>query len=548
MKEESNIDANLDPNLMEGFAEREEGSEASLRGYALVLAGWWREILLGAFLTAIAGAASVTVLQRVAPKYEASASAMFWPVTSRTNLDRKFESIRSQDRSTFRETAAQRNSLIPLVHHDEVARKVAERLSGMLGEDPYTPFELIGMITAKRPPTSSNDRTSTNNVVNITATTSSPDTAAAIVNVWVEEYVAEVNKLFEQAPSYLIGRITAEKQVVEKRYEEIQRVLEKSISESRSDELKRRILNNKKEVKILEGYRQEIADSLFNEELDAQFKWIGDYHKIRRRLVELLNDAESILIYVEEGGEAAAASNGLTIQLFKIRALAEMTGAMRTTQVSLDAPAARYTSSAEQVAEMSAVIASLEDRIERLDRTYAHQIGGLPGISPKTAIRGGNGLSIHPSRGPGLPGGADSPAEPRLPPPAPGAAGGGFGGEERSIASYIAELDEENRLLEMKLESEQFVRDNLLRERKLTRGILQTLTNEEQELKLAFVVGSSVLRIASRALIPRTSAWPSPILAGAASGAAALPFAVFVAFFMNSLGIRPFLGNRSSGG
>lgn len=543
MKEESNINANLDPNLMEGFAEREEGSEAGLRGYALVLAGWWREILLGVFLTAIAGAASVSVLQWVAPKYEASASAIFLPTSPQSDLDETFRSVRDDPRRAAANLSFQRNSLVPLVHHDMVARKAVERLGEMLGEDPYTPVELLEMITAKQKIAPANRR-SMSNIVNITATTSSPDTAVAVANIWVEEYVAVVNKLFEQAPVQLLEKVSIEKQAVQKEYEEIQAALEKAISEDRTIELRRRVLDNKKDARILEGHRREIANSLFNE----RSKWIGDYHKTRRRLIELLNDAESILIYVKEGGEAAAASNGLAIQLFKVRALAEMTGAMRTTQVNLDVPSTRYTSSAEQVAEVSAVIASLEDRIGRLDRMYAHQLEGLPGVLSKTTIRGGNGLPTHPYRGPGLPEGADPPVELLLPSSMPDAGEGGFGREEVPVASYVARIYEENRLLLTKLAYEEFLLDNLRRQKAQTQALLDVLSTEEKELRLAFVVGSSTLRVASRGFTPERSAWPSQTLVGAVSGAAALPFVVFIAFFMNALGLRPFLGKRRSGG
>ena len=116
----------------------------------------------------------------------------------------------------------------------------------------------------------------------------------------------------------------------------------------------------------------------------------------------------------------------------------------------------------------------------------------------------------------------------------------------RQLEALIRELEEDNKILKMGVEATNANLKNLTEERDRILAAVQTLRNEMVELQLTSVAAPSEVRLASPAVVPWKSSWPSPVPVAAVMGAAWMPAAILLALFLNALGVRPFIERRGA--
>ena len=514
LEEESGISANTVEDVSGPVGEDEVG----LRAYVLVLAAWWREIVLGAFLAAAAGGTAVLVQEK---EYEAVADVLI--VQESLSLDGSFKGLSKRDaRLAIRlaDREAQRNTIIELAKRDEIAEKAAEKLSGLLKEEQSSTAVIRSSVSAEMVVSGRLGKThgEKSNLLRITARADSPEKAAVIADTWAEEYMARVNRLYERAPSSLRAEFQDELRAAAASYENAQAELEASISRNRVGQLKRLIKMNKETIN------------------SSRNTW--------RRLSDRLHDARSLLEQIEKGGESGAASNGPLIQLLKIRVFFPE---RRDIRLRLHEGRTPYPGVAEQVAEVETIIATIENRLKRLGREEfqaPQTVDSSTGPSNVDGRSDENDRSVNPSLVTQNPGSSASSSAGHLPPPrGSNDEVADFDAEESPVLwDAVARLEEANRTMQARVEHESSTQSLLTETRDRTLSLLKTLQNTADDLRLIDTISSPKLHLMSPAVVPKHSVGPSPGFVAVVVGAVALPFLVYLVFLMNSLGVRPLLG------
>lgn len=514
--------------------DRRSDGDGNLERYSRVLAAWWREIVFGALLSAAVGGGGGLALRVVSPMHEASAHVAIIPSRTTVSIDEKFDTINPAFpvRSKALEDG-KRSSLVGLALSGDIARKVADRL----GKGRYSvPGELIKAISAEMvtigPVTASNRNPS--DLVRVSAKADSPENAVDIANAWSEEYVVMVNRLYEDVSQSTIDSIQAQIKKAEKDYGEIQAEVEMHLSSNDIPNLKRRIDMNKDDIKNYQSILQYTKSTLFSTKIMKDLDSLDRYHRIQERMDMLLNSAKGLRRQIEAQGESGVPSNDMALQLLKVQIYALEGATPKGLEVALNDTDTSYTSTmASQRNDINAIIDSLTNQIMQVDMDIDRIMDAASNRLLKTRDTTGTDSRT------GSPAGQES----------------GMSSLERledymnagslPLQRLIRELEEDNKSLRAKMESTTSRREALVDERDRRWSAVQILRNEASELELAASVAPSEVRLASSAIVLR-NVWPHPALVATVIGVAWIPVAAFLALFMNSLGIRPFLERRGT--
>ena len=523
-----NRNSGVNANTEKDLASQDWDDVIDLRKTVSVVGAWWREIVLGAFLAAIMGGVATEALEAVLPRYDASANVAI--IHDATRSDRNPE--------------GQRAALVGLIHHESVAKKVLERLrlDGLLEESRYTAENLFKAISAELVTIGSFARQNQSDLIRINAKADSLEKAMALANAWTEEYVIEINRQHEQESLVTMDKFRTSMDRAFNTFEDAQHEVEQVIRENSIDRLKRQIQTNKLNIRKLSGIRDRIATTLLDSQVDSQLDLLRQHYDTQLKLNELLGVAESLRAQVESGGEAGAASNELAIMLFKVHAYAVTGDLPNKLEISFDDTRTAHANVADQSADMDAVIAALRDRIDRVDRDIARQSNSLTTrlLNVEEAEEGDLPIRSREEKARGAPD-FSSWSLPQLP---------GLEDysdvEEGLLVLQIEEIEDRTRLLEVQLEAQIFKRDNLQRIRNQARFHFNDLLNENDKMILENTISRPMLRLASSAATEGESLWPSAFKVATVSGVAGLLVMVLLVFFMNALGVRPFLKKRGT--
>ena len=468
----------------------EEG--IGLRKHVLFLAARWREIALGAIVAAGAGGALMWASWTFLPSYETSADVAIIRAEPTVSID---DTLRTGSvdpkRVSFRDRVAERAAFVGLVHNGDVARTVVERLGGQLDES-QNEATLIENIDAYLVTIGVQSEMNNSDLIRITARADSPGKAMDLVNAWTEEYVKVVNRIYERAPAKLLAAVHAELTEVRKNYDAAQEVLEALIASSRSDQLARRIRTR---TELIENWIRAQNDALTT-----------DYYTLQR-LTSQLSAARVLRAQIRNAGETNIASNRLGILLLKAETY---TSAPQAVQMELDGnfdtAGAMRAGIAEQSADVDALIAALQERIEEVRRKIANRYqetlsGRLP---DEEAAESSLGKVIHAS--------ARSGADPR-------AGLSETRSRENSFPNLVARLEAEIRSMRQEKEKEDRIMLESVKNRDLLYSSLNSLENEIVELSLVKASEvSTEVRLASVAVLPEYPVGPHPVLVAAVSG------------------------------
>ena len=535
MTNETGMDASFD-----------RGEEVSLGRYVRVLVAWRREIVLGAVLAAVGSGALILAIQVILPMYESSSDVAIVRMTSSVALDKKFSTGATTDdtkrrmRSLDIEATAKRAAFLGLVKSGNVAQAVSERLREQLDEKEAHAARLIEEIGAELVTVGTLSPRNTSNLIRVTASADSPEKAAAIANAWAEEYVDHVNRLYRHTPSDQLDSLVVELEKTRETHDAAQKKLETFIANSNVGQLNRWIeakhnlivnlrdlWSDMVDVQMLTMRKaQENQTETVRLLIESRENALSESYATRQRLESMLNNAMDIRSQIERGHQTSVASNALALMMLKTEAYASSARLLSALEVNFDNVVGNNGDETDQLTDVNALIATLQDRIEKIDldiEKYEKLLSSYitTTTTTTTTTTESSLLALEDMDTQFTVKDANNPL-PRL-----------INELEREIQSLKAESEAVSTRLAV-----------LVQNRDVHRSALETLGNEIVELKLAMSAVTSEVRLASRALVPVDSAYPSAPLVAVLGGILGLLAAVCLAFFANSEGVRPLLEKR----
>jgi len=587
----------------------EYDDEIDLSVYLDVLIRWWREIALITVLSAVVAGGAVFVLRQTQQaQYKATATAVIARVSSNVNIDERFLTT-SSDGAANSAAASRRAALLGLVKSGAIARSVIDELGAQWFDEERDPAALLENVEAKLAP--GPDARTPSDLIQITVTADDPEKAAAIANAWSRDYVDEVNAIYGQVPEDVVTSVEAEQAAVEQRYLGAQETLETFIGDSQIDSLTRQLETDRALLETLKLGQITAASAvidrdmnaridLFNRLLDAEVlpslalleqqttqnvQVITDLLAIRSQIQQSLGQARTLQAQVSAGGDAAAATNALALQLLKAQVFASTSPAsamILPNSLQLNVNAAAPVTVAEQQADVDALITALEGYLTQID-DQIEAIGEdvLANESYQFVDElTDRGFTLSSSLAADVPAPSDGDAA------AVSAVGEDVDGSQQAesslsqaiaasydslfglgalanqaqvggvgaagadaLADAIAELEKNIQTLSAQLEGEEATQRQLSQQRDLAWTAYDTLSNKIVELNLARSAADSEVRTGAPAIPPvRPVSGVSLIMTTALAGAVGFMFAIFLAFFATYMGQQPFLRRRRTNG
>jgi uncharacterized protein involved in exopolysaccharide biosynthesis len=337
--------------------------------YIEVLFRQWRLIIgvpiLLAFLTGLA-----TILL---PKtYQATSLIATTKVTSSVSFGSTIQTLSDAQSlaagaSSLVDKKARIESYVQMVKSPTVAQKVLDELGNRLNPGDRSITKLIEIVDGQVVPNSDS--------IQISVIYQDPQLAADIATAWAKAYVDQVNIVYSDAGT--VESYTAIKdQLSEAKstYDSAQAALESFTAQNQEANLHRRIVENQAEIDNLSIGYTDVISTVVN--LQTQASTIAYDQKINdlttqlqekyaeRRLVDKnLVDAQDMYDQVQNGGDGAAASNTLALNLLKAQVFAANGGLGNIIIQSNPVPL----SAAAMTSDLSALIDVLKARQQALD-------------------------------------------------------------------------------------------------------------------------------------------------------------------------------------
>ena len=498
-------DSGINTNTMEGNPSDQDGYESvALRNYVLVLVAWWREIVLGAVLVTAIGVGAVLALNVVSPKYKTTVDVAIIHRDSAVSIDQTFRAVSEQtQKSRGRDLVSQRAALIGLVRHGGVAGKVFEQLGGLLEDDRYSVVDLLESVEAELVTLGVVSRRNQSDLIRIIVSADSPERVVAIADAWAREYVNAVNLLYQNIPQDLVDSVKNKLDEAKVTYEDSQSRLEAFIVENPIGQLERKTTSLVEEVASLHELSKIGSYSMKHRALQTKFDLISDYYDTNRRLMRLLGDVQSLRFEIGKGDEAGSVSNGIAIQLIKIQAYAMTNSLPEGIRIHIGKIRPIHTDAVKQRIEIDRLSEALEVRIEKINKDIQYLSNEIANKDiPGNLLKANQSLT--------------------------------------DVQQVISDKENEINIMLMQKEIATGTLDRLVQERDLAKSILNTLQNEVVELQLSSAASSSQVRLVSPAVMPKDSAWPSPILTAAIGGIFGLLIMSLFAFIANATGVPPY--------
>ncbi|HXF63225.1 MAG TPA: Wzz/FepE/Etk N-terminal domain-containing protein [Caldilineaceae bacterium] len=524
--------------------------EVDLRQLLQTFVDWWREIVLFTLLAAGIAVAAVLVWNFLQPPvYTAAADVVLARMRSEVELDERFLTTAESQQPT---SDAWRGSLLLLAKSGAIAEAVIAELGDQLDPAYRTPSALAELVKPEIPQGDSGPPAS--DIIRITVKHGDPAQAALIANTWARHFVSHVNSVYGQVPAETVAALELEVANADAAYQEAEQAYERFIAESRVDSLQRQV-NEKLALRdSLQKNRTELYTNLVGAQSTGASQMVAQQitaglsrHRqllVRRNQAERqLAQARALAEQLEAGGEGAAASSALALQLLKVQVFA---GApiSETLPTALDlgisAQVTRQTAE-EQLADVRSLVTTLESYLEQLDAELAasaEQLIAAP-LAPLLEVLGSGAISDTAAAPAGADAGQSYLALLEVDPLVQQTSNGGA---PDALAAAIAQLDVELQRLRAELAAEQGRERQLTQQRELAWNSYDALSNKLAEMKLARTGANSEVRMGAPATAPARAEPPMGLLLpAAAAGLAGLIFAVLVVFAATALGRKPFL-------
>ena len=306
--------------------------EIDLRRYLAVFLRHWKLIAATTSLTLII--AAILSFQQP-PTYTATASVVVDVTRDQLNFDPKFK---TEYQSSY-DPAPRRAALVRLAASSGLAAQVVAKLGDALPPTARRPATVLGSISV----------TSQGELIEITATSETPDQAAAIANAWADVFTTQANQVYN-----LAGKTPSD----------IKSPVESAWREYQASQAK---------------YEQFVADNnlaTLEQQVKLKQTQLADRYATLSRLNRIISDAQSLRDQLRQGTEASI-SNRATLLLLKLNAFSASSGlgaaergASDTVAFPLQFPLDTSVAGSEPIAlqarEVEAILTALETRRQEL--------------------------------------------------------------------------------------------------------------------------------------------------------------------------------------
>lgn len=493
--------------------------EIDLRRYLLVLASWWREILVITLSVTVLVASVIGIWQGLQPAtYAASADVVIARVTSRIALD---ERITTSEETQQGGVASWRASLLQLAQSPAIAQAVYTELGGQLNDD-WTAQTILNSVTIDNPPGS--DPRTLSDIIRITARTRDPELSAAIANAWARYFVDHINQVYGQVPADTLAAVEAEVEAAQTTYLEAEAALEAYIAESQSERLQREIsetvalrnqIQSGRDVLMAAGAIS--THQVISRTIEMHLNRLAQLQAQRNQTQLQLNQARNLATQLEQSDPAASASNVLALQLLKAQVFAGPTvPGGQASAMELNVDLAPLTVDANALAaDTRILVAILEGYLVQLDAEIAALSGTLAN-EPDFAFLG-------------------SSADPAAAEPAANSS-------SDEIQQTLLQLDQKIQNLRSQLAADLARQNQLTQQRDLAWTAYDTLSKKLIELNLTRTSANSEVRLGAAAVPPmQPEPQTSLLFPVVATAVASLVLAMMLAFIANALGRKPLL-------
>ena len=325
--------------------------------------------------------------------------------------------------------------------------------------------------------------------IEIIVTNRSPELASEIANIWARKYVEHVNAVYSPSGTQdTYSTIQEQANEAWKQYQDAQAAYETFTASSKIASLNRRIEELQKLIQGLSENRITLVNSLittqsqtlqegYNQQAEDIKQQLAQAYGQRRRVEQLLLDAQNMLDQVRQGGEGAAASNALALILLKAQAFAA-TGGLENIQFQTSPSSVTAEAMIADLESMITVLKSRRDTLNNQVQDYSDQLLTEQITSPvhnalveeaQKVIQSAEGMEALSVSIP-----KDSPLE-----------------------KQIEELEQEVRVLQTQLAKETARNQELTRARDLAWTTYDSLVTKEAELAITIKTSSSEVAVAS---------------------------------------------------
>ncbi len=354
-----------------------EDEEIDLRKYIDALIRWWREIIVVTLATILLVILAVEGLRfLLTPTYKADASVAIVRTFSDVSLDPRFKTQTDDTTNTQTNNSAssRRSALLSLASSGSIAQKVIEQLGDKLSNKEKIAANLADQVTAEL--AAGGRSGSESDLISISVVANSPEKATLIANAWSQIYVQTVNAIYGQVPDDLLTSIESEQTTAQKSYNKSQTDLETFVANNHIDTLNRQItetqgvidnlqrgkanaltqlVNNVVDARsqVMKDYLTAQAESqvvaykkeqegrqalitaylnainnaqvdVFQQQSDRDAQLLRSYYNKWQQSMQALDDANVLKAQVEKGGQGAARSSGLALQLLKLQVFTQV--------------------------------------------------------------------------------------------------------------------------------------------------------------------------------------------------------------------------------
>lgn len=504
-----------------------------LGSYAWVLFVWWREIILGAISVAVGAGAFLLALQVLLPRYESQVDVAIIPTRTSVSIDDRMSTVAPrQHRERLHRSQARQAALVGLVHNGNVARAVSEQMIGQMEDDEAKDAYLLTQI---RVDLVTNDEfsavgTKNSDLIRITARANSPEKAANLADAWGEEYTAHVNLLYQEAPASVMRGVATETQRAKEAYNVAQGNLEAFVNNSKIAQLERHIADKEFSVGVLRDLqkksieartsnytsRQQAIAAIEELQIGTLKKSLEATYDVRQKLLLLQQSAQALRIKIEDSNGVGLASTWLPLLLLNADIYASTARLPDVLDLSVNNSGELNIDRQEQLSDLDGILKTAAVQIESLDVLIHKQIRDLESFSIESRKLGESTAPTLPSA------------------------------DMEINSTQLESLEKEIQVLQAAHIKASAKLDDLTQDRDLRRAALESLQNESIELLLMSASATRQVRLASKAVIPLVSAYPSPKLIIPLGGAVGLFIIVCLAFLMNSIGFRPPFGRNGT--
>jgi len=389
------------------------------------------------------------------------------------------------------------NSFAQFINNPRIASAVIAKLGDALPPELTIESQLLNTVSGKVLLGSDS--------LEILVTNPNPDLAAEIANLWAEEYVIQVNALYQEGSVAM--REMIHQQVINAQQSLLvsQEAMEQFLAEDERAEIDRLIVQNEADIALLD----ETLDVLSPEAQDyakAIQVLVQERHDELDRLTAEIVETESLLQRAEDmrsqiraGGDVAAQSNTLSLLMFKTEVFSsERRADLDVSVSSIDSTV----SASDMIRDLDALVETIEKRLLIL-RAESEELSLLllNGVDPMV----GDSL---------------------IPAPVNMDTNGGLGLARQVVGQEIVTLQQDNNDLRRRRMQETFRFEALTSDLSLAQKAYDALVVRETELAMSAWTTDTQVRVAVPAAVPNYTAVSKAKLAkngviAAAAGVAA---------------------------